>query len=53
MSLFSYFRNLITDRLWLRALLLHRSRMGYRDSPRYTRYLKLAQRISPQKLLPE
>lgn len=48
MSLFFDFRNLITDRLWLRALSMHRSRMGFRDSPRYTRYLKLAQHISPQ-----
>ncbi len=48
MGLFANFRNSIADKLWLRAIILHRSRMGFRDSPRYTHYLKLAQRISPQ-----
>jgi hypothetical protein len=36
-------RNSVSDWLWLRALRKHRSRMGYRDAPRYTRYLEAAQ----------
>jgi hypothetical protein len=37
-------RNSVSDWLWLRALRQHQSRMGYRDAPRYTRYLQEARR---------
>lgn len=36
----------ISDWLWLRALAKHKSRMGYRDAPRYTRFWKQAQQMS-------
>ena len=36
MSVLQKLRNQVSDFLWLRALRVHRSRMGYRDAPPYT-----------------
>lgn len=44
MSALQGVRNSVSDWLWLRALRKHRSRMGYRDAPRYTQYLEKARR---------
>lgn len=38
------FRNMLADALWIMAARKHRSRMGWRDAPRYSRYLENAQR---------
>jgi hypothetical protein len=44
MNALSDLRAAVSDWLWLRATEKHRSRMGYRDSPRYTRYWDRARR---------
>ena len=46
MSVLFDLRTSVADWLWLRTVTEHRSRMGYRDSPRYTRYWKQAQKLS-------
>jgi hypothetical protein len=38
----SEIRNLVADNLWLGALRKHRSRMGWRDAPKYSAYLNKA-----------
>lgn len=40
----SKIRNMVADALWLGAARKHRSRMGWRDAPRYTRYLDKARK---------
>jgi hypothetical protein len=37
-------KNFVADRFWLGALRKHRSRMGWRDAPRYSEYLAKAQK---------
>lgn len=40
-------RQYLADRLWLHSVSKHRSRLGFRDAPRYTKYLQHAQRSAP------